>query len=96
MSEIAQVLKRPIVTERSTRLRELNQYVFEVDPRANKYQIRDAVEGQYKVDVKAVRTIKRHGKFRRRSGPVGGYKSDTKRAIVSLKEGQKISLEEAV
>ncbi len=96
MTEIMQILKRPIVTERSTSLRELNQYVFEVDARANKQQIRGAFEQKYKVNVVSVRTIVIPGKYRRRFGPVGGYQSDMKKAIIRVKEGQKINLEEAV
>ncbi len=96
MSPDMQILRRPIVTERSTRLREMNQYVFEVDPSANKHQIREAVEEKYQVDVLAVRTVNIVGKFRRRFGPIGGYKADTKKAIIRLKEGQKINLEETV
>jgi large subunit ribosomal protein L23 len=90
----ALVLKRPIVTEKSTRLRENNRFVVEVNPDASKGDIRSAIEARYKVNVISVRTIRQPGKFRRRMGPVGGYQSDRKKAIVRLKAGQQISWEE--
>jgi large subunit ribosomal protein L23 len=90
------VLRRPYVTEKSTRLKEENSYVVEVDLAATKGDIKEAIQTRFKVDVLAVRTIKIHGKFRRRSGPVGGYQSDRKKAIVKLKAGQQLNWEEKV
>ncbi len=89
------ILKRPLITERSTKLRESNHYVLEVDPRATKGQIKLAIEMRFKVDVLVVRTIRLPGKFRRRMGPKGGYQPDRKKAIVRVKDGQKITWEEA-
>ena len=88
------VLKRPYITEKSTRLKEENSYVVEVDTSATKGDIREAIETRFKVDVINVRTVKIHGKFRRRTGPVGGYQSDGKKAIVRLKAGQTLNWEE--
>jgi large subunit ribosomal protein L23 len=88
------ILRRPLVTEKSTRLREQNAYVLEVDPSANKHQIRAEIESRFKVTVVAINTVKVLGKFRRRTGPVGGYQPDRKKAIVKVKAGQQIKWEE--
>jgi large subunit ribosomal protein L23 len=89
MALSAQVLRRPIVTERSTALKEQNKYVFEVDLNATKGQIREAVEAAFKVDVLAVNTGRMTGKMRRR-GARGGFRPDWKKAIVTVKAGQEI------
>lgn len=89
-----QVLRRPLVTEKSTRIRESNGYVIEVDPSASKGQIRSAIESRFKVNVLSVHTVKVLGKLRRRTGPIGGYQPDRKKAIVKIKAGQKINWEE--
>ena len=88
-----QVLFRPVLTERSTLLREQNKYIFEVAPRATKGQIKDAVQTVFKVQVTAVNTMNMPGKLRRR-GAHAGYPSDWKKAIVTLKEGQEIKYAE--
>jgi large subunit ribosomal protein L23 len=62
---------------------------FEVAPAANKVQIRAAVERVFKVKVESVRTVNNVGKLRRR-GRFSGYRSDWKKAYVTLKEGQKV------
>jgi large subunit ribosomal protein L23 len=89
-----EILRRPLITEKSTQLREDNRYVIEVDPRASKGQIREAIQARFKVDVINVRTISVLGKFRRKTGPLGGYQPNRKKAIVKVKAGQKISWEE--
>lgn len=89
------VLRRPLVTEKSSRLMEKNAYSFEVAPWATKGQVKLAVQDKFKVNVVSVHTLLVGGKFRRRTGPVGGYKSDWKKAIVRLKAGQQIKWEEA-
>ncbi len=94
MSTVPNILRRPIVTEKSTLLREKNQYVIEVDLRATKGQIKEAIESRYKVNVLAVRTVILPGKFRRKTGPQGGYQPDRKKAMVRLKQGQQITWEE--
>ena len=90
----ATILRRPLVTEKSTILREANRYVIEVDPTASKGQIREAIESRFKVNVLSVHTVTVGGKYRRRFGPVGGYRPDWKKAIVRIKQGQQITWEE--
>ncbi len=83
---------RPLLTERSTIMKEkFNQYVFEVDRRASKTDVRRAVEGLFKVRVERVRTMTVHGKTRRQGRNVGA-RPDWKKAIVTLEKGQKIDL----
>ncbi|MBI2915613.1 MAG: 50S ribosomal protein L23 [Elusimicrobia bacterium] len=90
------VIKSPLLTERSTKLKEkFNQVVFRVDPRANKGDIRRAVEMIFKVDVEKVRTAIFRGKFRRLSaGKPQGKRPDWKKAIVTIKKGQDIKMEQ--
>ena len=88
------ILQRPLITERSTLLREQNKYVFEVDPRATKGQIREAVQRVFRVDVTAVNTMNILGKLRRRMGPRSGFQSDRKKAVVTVKKGQEIKFAE--
>jgi large subunit ribosomal protein L23 len=90
---IAGILQRPVVTERSTLMKEQNKYVFAVRPEATKGQIREAVETAFKVDVVSVRTANMPGKLRRR-GMRFGYTSDWKKAIVTIKSGQEIKYAE--
>ncbi|GAB5521967.1 MAG: 50S ribosomal protein L23 [Rhodothermales bacterium] len=85
------VLIRPLVTEKLTRLMEEGQYTFEVAKSANKIEIRNAIEARYPgVKIDSVRTLVVRGKRRRqmtRRGVIEGRKAFHKRAIVSLKEG---------
>lgn len=86
------VIKRPLVTEKSTfGMNELNRYSFEIDPRATKDDVKSAVESLYKVKVEKVNTLKRRGKFRRMKYGLAQL-STTKTAIVWLKQGMKIEL----
>lgn len=88
------VIVRPILTERSTALKEKqNRYAFEVRRGATKPDIRHAVEEMFKVKVLGVRTMNVRGKFRR-LGRSFGKRPDWKKAIVTLNEGQKIDLVE--
>lgn len=91
-----QVLRSPLVTERTTIMREKNnQYVFRVSPDANKGQVKQAVEKFFKVKVANVRTMNYDGKLRRlAAGRPEGRKISWKKAIVTLKQGQKINLEQ--
>lgn len=89
------VLLRPVVTEKSTLLTGLNKYVFEVDLRANKNQIREAVELAFNVRVSDVNTMKMKGKPRRFGRKVTN-RPDWKKAIVTLVPGDKIDLFEGV
>lgn len=86
------VIKRPLLSEKSTfGMNEQNRYSFEVDPRATKVDIRKAVEELYKVSVVKVNTsVRVSGQRRVKFGVMGGDK--TKKATVSIKEGQKIEL----
>jgi len=94
MRELTDVIRRPVVTERSTNLRAMNQYVFEVHPLAAKGLIRQAVETLFRVKVLAVRTMTVRGKLTRRMGKTSGYTSDWKKAIVQLAPGQEIKAAE--
>ncbi len=88
-----EIIKRPIITERSTGLREKeNKYTFVVVKKANKEQIKYAVEQLFKVKVEKVNTSIFPGK-KRRVGLYEGYRPDWKKAIVTLREGQRIELE---
>ncbi|MBL0059116.1 MAG: 50S ribosomal protein L23 [Elusimicrobia bacterium] len=89
----SQILRRPLVTERSTQLKEMNKFVFEVAPEATKGQIREVVEAAFKVDVVGVNTMRMPGKLRRR-GQRSGYQSEWKKAIVTIKKGQDIKYAE--
>lgn len=86
------VIKKPILTEESTiQTRNSNQYAFHVDPKANKSQIRDAVETMFNVKVLAVNTMNYQGKTRTR-GRHRGRRPDWKKALVTLKDGDSIDL----
>ena len=89
------VLLRPIITEKSTALTALDQYVFAVDPRANKNQIKEAVQLAFNVRVVEVNTMNMKGKPRRFGRRVT-TQPDWKKAIVNLVSGDKIELFEGV
>jgi large subunit ribosomal protein L23 len=84
-----QVILRPLVTEKSTLLREdSNVIAFEVDPGANKIQVKSAVEELFKVKVEEVRIFNVRGKVKR-MGRWSGKRRDWRKAYVRLKEGEK-------
>ncbi len=85
------IIIRPLVTEASTDALMLNKYTFEVDRRANKIEIRDAVEEIFHVRVLKVNTLWRRGKVRRR-GQSTGKTPDRKKAIVTLAAGETIEM----
>lgn len=86
---IQDVIRRPLITEKSTVQRESgNTLALEVDVRANKIQIRRAVEAQFKVKVADVRVANVHGKLRRQ-GRFEGHRPDWKKAFVRLAPGEK-------
>jgi large subunit ribosomal protein L23 len=94
--DIHSVIKKPLVTEKSTIARdEGNQYIFVVDRRATKIDIRNAVEKLFKVKVVDVRTMNMTGK-KKRLGRVIGKRNDWKKAIVSLTPGSSIEIFEGV
>ncbi len=85
------ILLAPVVSEKSYGLLDANKYTFLVRPDANKTEIKIAVETVFKVSVTGVNTINRPGK-KRRTRYGYGKRPDTKRAIVSIAEGQRIDI----
>ncbi|GAA1915579.1 hypothetical protein GCM10009716_26140 [Streptomyces sodiiphilus] len=85
------LLIKPVVSEKSYALLDENKYTFIVDPRANKTQIKQAVEAVFTVKVIGVNTINRQGK-RKRTRTGYGKRANTKRAIVTLAEGESIDI----
>jgi large subunit ribosomal protein L23 len=84
-----QIIRRPLVTEKSTMLREdTNVIAFEVDPSANKIQVKSAVEELFKVKVEEVRLFNVRGKMKR-MGRWAGKRRDWRKAYVRLKAGEK-------
>jgi large subunit ribosomal protein L23 len=81
-----EVIIKPVVSEKSYNLIDNGKYTFEVDPRSNKTEIKQAIEAIFNVKVDKVNTLNRVGKTRRTKSGLGKRK-DTKRAIVSLKSG---------
>lgn len=92
---VYEVLRRPLITEKGSDLSNLGKYAFEVARDANKTQIKEAVEAIFKVDVTAVHTMNVRGKMRR-VGKSRGMSADWKKAIVTLRAGQRIDLFEGV
>lgn len=96
MNDPRDVVIEPIVSEKSYALMENNAYTFRVHPSASKPEIRAAVEAIFDVKVTKVHTLNRKGKRRRnRRSLTFGSRPDTKRAIVTLAEGDSIDLFEA-
>ncbi|MDY6835834.1 MAG: 50S ribosomal protein L23 [Chloroflexota bacterium] len=93
--DLYEVLRRPVVTEKNTLLSEQGKYTFEVAKNANKWQVKLAVEKAFKVNVTDVNIIWVPGKSRR-VGRRRIQSSPWKKAVVSLKTGQKIELFEGV
>ena len=90
--DLYNLVKRPLITEQGMHMVETqNAYPFAVDVRANKIQIRQAIEKLFKVEVESVRTVQRKGKKRRRGRRVGRT-PNWKKAYVKLKEGHTIEL----
>jgi large subunit ribosomal protein L23 len=90
MKEAQKIIRRPLITEKSTRQKEESrQYIFEVDRDANKIEIQSAVERLFKVKVIQVRTSEVLGKVKR-LGRRQGKRTDWKKAIVTLQEGDRI------
>lgn len=89
--ELADLVLKPIVTEKATLQMEDNKYVFDVLPKATKPEIKAAIESLFDVTVTSVNTLKLPRK-KRRVGRFIGYKAQYKRAIVTLQEGDSIEL----
>ena len=85
------IIKAPIITEKTAALNENNVVTFSVDVKANKTQIKQAVESIFNVKVESVNVINVHPK-KKRVGRYSGYTKKVKKAIVKLKEGSSIEL----
>ena len=94
MSTVYDIIKRPIVTEKTSLNQDLNQVTFEVSLESNKHQIRGAIETLFDVKVLSVNTAVMQGK-RKRFGRHFGKRSNWKKAYVKLAEGHQIPLYEA-
>ena len=84
------ILLRPVISEKSTLQTESNNYTFAVARSANKFQIKEAVEAQFKVDVLGVRVLTVKPKQKRRGRRTPGMTASWRKAIVTIAEGQKI------
>ena len=91
ISDPRDILVRPVVSEKSYGLSDIGKYTFIVAPDANKTQIKQAVEAVFGVKVTQVNTVNRPGK-RKRTRYGWGKRRDTKRAIVSLADGDRIDI----
>jgi large subunit ribosomal protein L23 len=86
-----EIIRGPVITEKATLASEHNQVVFRVALDASKPEIKTAIEGLFKVKVKAVNTLRTNGKIKRFRGTIG-RRPETKKAIVTLEEGQSIDV----
>ena len=84
-----EIIKRPITTEKTTNLQQFNQYSFIVSKNSNSFEIKNAIEAIFKVKVTKVNTSILRGKGKTFKGQYG-FRKDTKRAIVTLNEGNTI------
>lgn len=89
--EVDKILLSPQITEKATDLTKKNQYIFKVYFKTNKNEIKKAIENLYKVNVLDVKIVKIPRK-RRRLGRISGWRKGYKKAIVKIKEGQKIEV----
>jgi len=85
------IVRSPVITEKATNASEHNQVIFRVPLTATKREVKAAVEGLFKVKVTAVNTIRVQGKLKRFRGRVG-RRSDYKKAVVTLGEGQRVDV----
>lgn len=88
MADLRDIIKRPVITEHSADLMMDKKYTFEVDPKANKTQIKQAIESAFDVTVEKVNTLNVKGKLKR-MGQHEGYRPNRKKAIVQLTEDSK-------
>ncbi len=89
LDQAYEIIKKPITTEKSTNLQQFNQYSFIVSKNSNSFQIKNAIEAIFKVKVSKVNTSILRGKGKTFKGQYG-FRKDTKRAIVTLNEGNTI------
>ncbi|MEB3343580.1 50S ribosomal protein L23 [Okeania sp.] len=87
--DLVDIIKNPVITEKATMLMELNQYTFDVDPRATKPMIKEVIEQVFEVKVIGINTLNLPRK-KRRVGKFMGFKPRYKRAIVTLEDGEPI------
>lgn len=85
------IIKAPVITEKSQIAKETGQYTFKVDPKANKTEIKSAIEKIFNVKVSSIKTMNEKPK-KRRVGRYSGMSNRSKKAIVTLKDGQTIDL----
>ena len=90
-NQMAEILRAPVISEKATLITEHNQFTFRVAIDANKAEIRQAVEGLFDVKVIAVNTLRQQGKVKRFRG-ILGKRNETKKAIVTLAEGDSIDI----
>ena len=95
LNKAYKIIRKPIVTEKATRLSEFNKVVFEVSSKSNKYEIKGAVEKLFSVKVKAVNIINTKGKVKRFKG-ILGKRNDIKKAVITLVEGNTIDISAGV
>jgi large subunit ribosomal protein L23 len=88
MKDPRDIIRRPVITEEATEMMEQKKYVFEVDPNANKVEVKKAIEQIFGVKVKKVNTIRDKGK-QKRFGRFTGKTAEKKKAIVTLTEDSK-------
>ena len=89
LNKAYEIIKKPITTEKSTNLQQFNQYSFIVSKNSNSFEIKNAIEAIFKVKVSKVNTSILRGKGKTFKGQYG-FRKDTKRAIVTLEEGNTI------
>jgi large subunit ribosomal protein L23 len=88
-----EVVKRPLITEKVTAMNESGKYAFEVDRKANKIEIKKAIEKMYGVTIESVSTLRAPGKLKSKytkAGVVSGRSGAIKKAIVTVREGEVI------
>lgn len=86
-----EIIKAPVITEKSQMAKETGKYTFKVDPKANKIEIKSAIEKIFNVKVTSIKTLNEKPK-KRRVGRYTGLTNRSKKAIVTLEEGQTIDL----
>lgn len=92
MNKNFDIIYAPIITERTAQMAEENKFAFKVDPRANKTQIKQAIESIFNVKVESINTTNSHPK-KRRVGKYTGMTNKYKKAIVKLAEGNSINFD---
>ena len=95
MSNPRTIVHEPVITEKATIMREANKYAFRVDPKANKIEIRQAIESIFDVKVESVRTVKVPSKPKRQ-GLYQGRRAGWKKAYVTLQAGDSIEFAENI